>query len=223
LKRIQKKVRASKPKPIAKRIAAIKAKLTKARNPVRIALLRKQLKCAKKVATLKKALKNADPVQAKKIKAKLLKVRKALVRVAAKARKAPKAISVRVANIKAKLAKVTSPVRRAALKKQLRAAKKVAILKCRLDYAEPNEKAALKAKISKARKVLKKATAKVRKVAKRAAKRAGRAREGHYSEVEGASYLAPVVSEGTKLTQEQKEAVKARCLEALDLSTLAQI
>jgi hypothetical protein len=62
LKKAQKKAAATKPKPIGKRIATLKAKLAKAKNPVRRAALRKALKLAKKVAALKKALKNADPV-----------------------------------------------------------------------------------------------------------------------------------------------------------------
>jgi len=45
--------------------------------------LKKQLRLAKKVAALKKALKKADPEEKKAIKAKLLKARKALVKVAA--------------------------------------------------------------------------------------------------------------------------------------------
>ena len=63
--------------------------------------------------------------------------------------------------------------------------------------------------MKKAKASLKKATRKVVKVTK-AAKR---------SRSEEASYE----TEGTLLTQKQRQAIKARCVEALDLSTLAQI
>ena len=153
-----------------------------------------------------------------------MKARKALVKVAAKAKKAPKAISVRISNIKAKLAKAKSPVKRAALKAQLKAAKKVAALKKALKKASsPAKKAAIKAKLAKAKKALRKAAAKVAKIAFKAAKKSGKAFDGHAYEVEGWTYLPPVVRPGTKLTQKQKEAVKARCVEVFDLRTLAQI
>jgi len=70
--------------------------------------LKKQLKLAKKVAALKKALKNANPIKAKKIKARLLKARKALAKVAVKAKKAPKHISVKIAAINRALKKATT-------------------------------------------------------------------------------------------------------------------
>jgi len=51
-----KRVAATKPKPIGKRISALRAKLAKAKNPARRAALKKALKLAKKVAALKKKL-----------------------------------------------------------------------------------------------------------------------------------------------------------------------
>ena len=56
-----KRAASAKPKPIGKRIDAIKAKLAKAKNPVRRAALKKALKLAKKVAALKKKLREALP------------------------------------------------------------------------------------------------------------------------------------------------------------------
>ena len=112
-----KRVAATKPKPIGKRISALRAKLAKAKNPVRRAALKKALKLAKKVAALKKKLRDALPAERKVLKAKLLKVRKALVKAAAKAKKAPKHISVKIANIKKALKNAVSRVRKAALRK----------------------------------------------------------------------------------------------------------
>jgi len=152
-----------------------------------------------------------------------LKVRKALVKVAAKAAKAKKHISVRIANIKAKLAKAKSPVKRAALKAQLKAAKKVAALKKALKKASPAKKAAIKAKIAKATKALKRASAKVAKIAFKASKKSGKAFEGHAYEVPGWTYLPEIVRPGSKLSKKQKEAVRARCVEVFDLRTLAQV
>jgi hypothetical protein len=101
LKKATKKVAVVAPKKtIAKRISIIKAKLAKAKNPVRKAALKAQLKVAKKVAAIKKALKNADPSEKKAIRAKLVKAQKKLAKAAVKAFKAPKAISVKIANIK---------------------------------------------------------------------------------------------------------------------------
>ena len=92
-------------------------------------------------------------------------VRKALVKAQAKASSAPVAISVRINNIKERIAHVKSPVKKAALKSQLKAAKKVAVLSKALKKAESEEKkAVIVKKLTKARKHLKKATKKVQKV-----------------------------------------------------------
>ena len=112
-----KRVAATKPKPIGKRISALRAKLAKAKNPVRRAALKKALKLAKKVAALKKKLRDALPAERKVLKAKLLKVRKALVKAASKAKKAPKHISVKIAAIEKALKNAVSRVRKAALRK----------------------------------------------------------------------------------------------------------
>ena len=76
LKKVAAKAAATRPKPIRARIAALKAKLARAKNPVRRALLKKQLKLAKKVAALKKSLRNARGEARQEIKARLLSVRK---------------------------------------------------------------------------------------------------------------------------------------------------
>ena len=63
--------------------------------------------------------------------------------------------------------------------------------------------------MKKAKASLKKATRKVVKVTKAA--KSSRREEASYE------------TEGTLLTQKQRQAIKARCVEALDLNTLAQI
>jgi len=109
------------------------------------------------------------------------------------------------------------------LKKQLKAAKKVLALKKALAKVCVEERAAVRAKIATAKKVLKKATKKVRKVTRRIAFKKGKFLGEAEFQPEGVSYLSPVVREGIKLTQEQKEALNARSNEAFDLSTLDQI
>jgi len=72
-----------------------------------------------------------------------LKAQVKLAKTTVKAFKAPKAISVRIANIKKALKNAVTPARRAALKKQLKAAKKVAALKKALKRADPEQKEAI--------------------------------------------------------------------------------
>jgi glycine/serine hydroxymethyltransferase len=89
-----------------------------------------------------------------------LKAQVRLAKTTVKAFKAPKAISVRIANIKKALKNAVTPARRAALKKQLKAAKKVAALKKALKRADPYQKEAILRKLAIAKKFLKKTAAK---------------------------------------------------------------
>ena len=98
------------------------------------------------------------------------------------------------------------------MKKQLKAARKVAALKRVLKNSSKSERAAIKEQLAKAKSVLKKAAANVKKAAAKAAKICGNSPRKHNSEFLGVSELSPIVRQGTILTQKQKDEVKARCL-----------
>jgi hypothetical protein len=67
--------------------------------------------------------------------------------------------------IKLRLQTVTSPAKRIALKAQLKAVKKVLALRRALKNADPDQKAAIRAKLAKAKRALKKANKRVAVVA----------------------------------------------------------
>lgn len=73
----------------------------------------------------------------------------------------------KIASIKAKLANVKNPEKKAALKEQLKAAKRVAELRKKLFAAPPAKKAAIKAKLEAAKATLARKSAKVFKISKR--------------------------------------------------------
>jgi len=80
-----------------------------------------------------------------------------------KASKIP--LAAKATLIKLRLKTITDPAKRVALKKQLKAVKKVLALKRALKNADPEQKAAIKAKLAKAKAVLKKANKRVALVA----------------------------------------------------------
>jgi hypothetical protein len=101
-----------------------------------------------------------------------------------------------------------------ALKAQLKAAKKVLALQKKLKKASPSQKKAIRAKIAKAKAALRKVTKKVHKVTDKLVPARG-LNEGFYPawEKRGPTYLPPMLRPKSKLSDSQKETIKARCKE----------
>ena len=130
----------------AKKIATIKAKLASVKNPEKKAALKAQLKAAKKVADLRKALFKAPHAKKAAIKAKLEAAKAKLARKSAAVFRISKRLDAKkISAIQSKLAKVKNPEVKAALKAQLNAAKLVADLRKQLRAAQSGQKAEIKA------------------------------------------------------------------------------
>ena len=99
--------------------------------------MRKQIKAQKKVIALRKALLKATPAQKKVLKAKLAKAKASLKAAKAAVKsitkrvdgKFAKKLSAEITAIRAKLKSAVHPERKAALKAQLSIAKKILALK----------------------------------------------------------------------------------------------
>ena len=118
--------------------------------------MKKQIKAQKKVIALRKALLRATtPAQKKAIKTKLAKAKASLKAAKAAVKsitkridgKFSKKLSAEITAIRAKLKNAVHPERKAALKAQLRIAKKLIALKKKYAAAPESKKAAIRAKI----------------------------------------------------------------------------